>query len=358
MIVDSILGLFKGIFSTLTVIIEIVRCNINILVWMEENVYVVILIACGVIAFAVVWPKLVARTKDWYQYSVNYPDLRDQYLCGICSLGWCIMDVLCPFYCTKFHPQFGLRIVVLEAKRMHVGMNNMFCNMYVEAWAKRNPIASTSLMPYDLTQRKVQWNEPVDLVIYPSTTMVEFTVKDQHREPIARVNIPVDGIYEAPGLWPQFKLCGNTCPRLAADMGVAEYRWPFVRGCPRRNPIKEERRLFSRCIERERPTYHDDEDSETPEEKQASIDGLAEKYRMAGMSDPLARQQAQEEVEDPRLALPKPMVISLTGVDNEECGHLFVYLILHDLDDEEDGMWTMDGTEEDAAPEQALMGNR
>mmetsp|Transcript_123721 Transcript_123721/g.385269 ORF Transcript_123721/g.385269 Transcript_123721/m.385269 type:complete len:386 (+) Transcript_123721:146-1303(+) len=183
------------------------------------------------------------------------PDPRNLVLCGCFPCGWCIMNVCCPWVCPKFHPPFRLRIILVKARHLHLGAlddkdrGRGQLSLYAEVEADRNPVKTTSAQVY-LRNNTVVWNEPVDMVVYPSTTSIRINLyhKDGQSDLwLGSLDVPVDSIYEPPGTLSEFSLCGRSCAKLCSEFCGAAYRWPFVRGAPSNSEWRLQNRQWVDC---------------------------------------------------------------------------------------------------------------
>lgn len=300
----------------------------------------------------------------------HFDDLRDKTICCF-SCGWCVMDVLFPFMCPKFHPPFQLRLMIVKARCLQ-GMSSMttgYTHVYAECSAGNNPKTTTSVQPYNADD-SVWWNEPIDLIIPSSLNSIRINIKANGAlgaDTLGTVDIPVDGFYEPPGPCHQCTLCGVfPCPKL-----FGSHKWPFVRGAPRDldygvlvddgvdiesacccdssgNTSTSRKRVANLFANAHVTSAHGIAKSQALE--RVRLDGNAlgepgmERWRndedvvvSAILQNPSAMEYAskrlQEDLHVTRVAagLPQPMILELEHY-GEPAGRLWVYFVMHDGD--------------------------
>jgi len=314
------------------------------------------------------------------------PDPRNAVLCGLVPVGWCIMNVCCPFVCAKYHPPFRLRIILVKARHLHEGLEDAGGPMavYAEVRAGTNPVKTTSVQTYQRRTKAgdghdtVWWNEPVDVVMRPAATSVTIDLYRSAARPlwIGTLHVPVDAVYEPPGTCTECNPCGYSGAKLCSRFFGTEYRWPFVRGLPRPQELYEVRPLFHDCV----PGSGGDEDqwkwqlldaydvfhessgpaapapadgpkgkalrqvkrdgarlAELPPQLQADRDVVLASVQQNGDAIRFATPELQQDMEVQRVACraPRPLILPLNR-GGEEAGKLWVYFIFHSLDEEED----------------------
>lgn len=347
------------------------------------------------------WKKLHDATCG----KIHCPDVRNATCCCI-SVGCCMMDVCCPFICHRFHPPFGLRLIVVRATRLPADWGSMASseiNVFVEVSAGNNPRKTTSVQPYKLSllgsaKGCVEWNEPVDLIMYPATTHISIKVRAQETlatETLGSQSLSVDSFYESPGTCSTCTCCGwYPCPRLCHDYCHREYRWPLVRGAPFPSIEDQDPGCCERwsCCRRLRMSGSDGSSRRgigyeqiTPTAAEVQIrqdwtvftrlrEELRDNYALAHVAvrkNPEALNYASTRLQRDkhlrRLAhkVPQPTIIELHK-GATPAGRLFLYFVLYDLADAAtlpawiSSSLTGDLDEElegEAVPEQQLMPN-
>lgn len=364
-------------------VINVVVTVLNPLTWIAIIVdiirsakYVIILVAVIGIVVAtrsMWWPKLKAATCG----QMHCADMRDGHCCCF-SWGWCIMNVLFPFVCPKFHPPFQLRLIIVKAKSLkpaNVGqITQGYMSVYVDVQAGNNPVKSTSVKHYNFSSavfaakasdESVWWNEPIDLVIQPSVSSITVQVRTQTAfgaEVTGSVILPVEEFYEPPGPCFECLACGYyPCPKL---LGANKY--PFTRGAPRdihfggRQLEEGDQALSGKfCCDvlqpeqqrigiRKGKLFKNDPDKqrvvEEVQEDGMKLKDVDSRWRddkdvvMAAVGNnseaiKYASPEKQADLQVRRIAAnaPEPMILQLES-DGEPAGRLWAYFVMHNGD--------------------------
>lgn len=114
------------------------------------------------------------------------PNPLDMKICG-CSVGWCIMNLLCSCIFPPYHAPFRLRVIVHHAKSLRYteGMVGVLTGKKVDAFVQihvsHTPKKTTSVVQVPLKNDTfpVVWNEALDFIIKPSISKLHLTVWDQ-----------------------------------------------------------------------------------------------------------------------------------------------------------------------------------
>mmetsp|Transcript_102141 Transcript_102141/g.288480 ORF Transcript_102141/g.288480 Transcript_102141/m.288480 type:complete len:374 (-) Transcript_102141:395-1516(-) len=305
------------------------------------------------------------------------PDPRAYTCCGCISMGWCIMNVCCPVCCPKFHPPFGLRLVIIKARRLPIGWADMATgsmSIYAEVRAGTNPVKSTSVQTYRLKSGvggvtlsgddTVWWNEPIDLVMCPGdhTVRIELCQKatpSASPEFLGRVNVPVDGFYQDPGMCTNLPWCNSyPFPKWCHRWFKTAYHWPFIRGAPRKLEfrVRGSERITSETGTKTRADSAalDGLDASLISDKHKALllmqrngmelEWLPEQFRadkdvvMTAVSQnpdaiAFASEDLRQDAQIVRIAaqVPTPMILELRK-SGEPAGRLWLYFVLYDLD--------------------------
>lgn len=166
--------------------------------------------------------------------------------------GFCIQDIICPCICHKYRPKFGVRFHIVKARYLNTGALSGDIKVYCRVWAGNNPLKTTSMQTYnnpnlftgpatgDIDRsgwQTVIWNEPVDLVIYPSTGNIQIVVHDLgmlgNEQTLGTVYLDVGAFYEEDKavcsyLW--FGCC-DWCPP-CFPKSLFKPKWPLIKGAP------------------------------------------------------------------------------------------------------------------------------
>mmetsp|Transcript_53767 Transcript_53767/g.156782 ORF Transcript_53767/g.156782 Transcript_53767/m.156782 type:complete len:386 (+) Transcript_53767:88-1245(+) len=315
-------------------------------------------------------------------------DPRNLVLCGCLPCGWCIMNLCCPWVCPKFHPAFRLRIIIVKARHLHLaalqekdrGQGSM--SVYAEVEAGNNPVKTTSAQTYNHPGTDtVSWNEPIDMVMYPSTPSVTIHLYNKGSSDLwlGSLNVPVDSIYEPPGILSEHSFCGRGCARLCHELCGTEYRWPFVRGAPRNSEWRlQTRQWVDHCaghkekkswavlgnLERTAmfssstvppgqtvPSWARLSEEKFEAIQQVNLDGTSLRempsslqsdkdvvmaaVRQDARSLRYASQPLQDDPSVQRAAahVPEPMILQVNR-GSEDVGKLWVYFVMHGLDED------------------------
>uniref|UniRef100_A0A7S2BRU1 DUF4116 domain-containing protein n=1 Tax=Alexandrium andersonii TaxID=327968 RepID=A0A7S2BRU1_9DINO len=313
------------------------------------------------------------------------PDPRNLVLCGCFPCGWCIMNVCCPWVCPRYHPLFRLRVVIVKARHLRSaaveakdkGLGSQA--VFAEVEAGFNPAKTTSAQTYNhLGNDTVWWNEPIDLVMYPSVTTIHIDLYRKGTPDVwlGSLDIPVDSFYEPPGTLGDCTLCGRSCAKVCNELCGTEYKWPFVRGAPTHSEWRlQSRQWIDHCAGNEEKqrwaelgeigrTAMFSSSSAPPgqtrwsrlsEQKfqaiqQVNVDGAS----LRGMPDALRadkdvvmaavkqdadalRFAAPSLQRDPAVQraaadVPEPMILPINH-DNADVGRLWVYFVMYSMDE-------------------------
>lgn len=208
-----------GLFKTLS------RIS-GVILWLHDNLMMAVISVFVLIALFLSKELWVKKLYTATFGQVTCPSLLN---CRFC--GWCIMDVVFPCCCASYHSTFHLRLVIVRAEDVkHAeGIEAALGghpDLYVEIHCGQNPVKTTSSQPCD-RNNTYHWNEPIDLVVRTSDTIVNIYLYNGDRlvadiEPM----LYIDDIYEPRGYY--------SCCGYPLDCRCCAYTdmWPKVVGAP------------------------------------------------------------------------------------------------------------------------------
>lgn len=252
----------EGFVKSFTAVLEIVIWVVSTIFDKATDVYAM---SAMLVFLGVGWYFGGAIAHSVYMATcaqIHCPHFTNIRSCGM-PWGFCIQDIMCPCICHKYRPMFGLRLHIVKARYLDVGVIPGDIKVYCRVWAGNNPLKTTSMQSYnnpnmitgaatgDLDRtgwQTVIWNEPVDLQIYPSTGQIQICLHTLgllgNELTMGTVYLDVGGFYEEDKavcsyLW--FGCC-DYCPPCFPKF-LFKPQWPLIKGAPSLEELQQHHEL-------------------------------------------------------------------------------------------------------------------
>jgi len=238
---------------------------LEVVEWVFEKASDVYLMAAMVVLLGIGW--YFGGTIAHKVYMATCAKIHCPHFTNIRCLGmpwgFCIQDIICPCICHKYRPKFGLRLHIVKARYLNAGAMSGDMKVYCRVWAGNNPLKTTSMQTYnnpnlitgpatgDLDRSGWQtaiWNEPVDLVIHPSTGQIQIVFHNLdilgNELTMGTVYVDVAAFYEEDKavcsyLW--FGCC-EWCPP-CFPKSLFRPQWPLIKGAPTLTELRKQHAL-------------------------------------------------------------------------------------------------------------------